>query len=188
MQEAVSGVLITLFFAVALSMDAFSVSLAGGSALKKDVKKTALITGLIFGAFHLAMLYPGWFFGEPLIECIHPFDDWIVIAIFVFFGGKMIFDTFFEKEKHIDLVGIKTLLLLAFATSLDALAVGINYAYLADEIILPSLIIGGTTFLFSFCGVLAGNKLKRIFGNKVQFIGGVLLLLLAAKTIIDMIV
>ncbi|HJJ27890.1 MAG TPA: manganese efflux pump MntP family protein [Methanocorpusculum sp.] len=175
----------TLLIAVALAMDAFSVSLAGGAGLKKDIAKTALAAGLMFGGFQFGMPLLGWAVGEPLTNIINPFGYWVVVGLFFFIGGKMLYDTFFGKEESVNLIGFKTLLLLAIATSIDALAVGISYALLGEAILLPSVIIGAVAFLFSFAGVFAGHKLSRILGNKMQVAGGIILIFLGVKFLIE---
>ena len=175
----------SLIIAVGLAMDAFSVSLAGGAALKENIVKTALIAGGMFGFFQLTMPILGWFIGAPVTQIINPFGYWVVTGLFFFIGGKMIWDSFFGKEKEISLTGWKVLILLAIATSIDALAVGIGYALLREAIIFPSIIIGAVTFVFSFLGVLAGHKLSRILGNKMQIFGGVILILIGVKFLIE---
>lgn len=175
----------TLLISVGLAMDAFSVSLAGGAALRKNVAKTAFAAGLMFGGFQFGMPLVGWLVGKPITEIINPFGYWIVVALFFFIGGKMLYDTFFGKEESVNLIGLKTLLLLAIATSIDALAVGISYALLGEEILLPAVIIGIVTFLFSLGGVFAGHKLSQILGNKMQIVGGVILILIGVKFMIE---
>ena len=175
----------SLIIAVGLAMDAFSVSLAGGAALKENIVKTALIVGGMFGFFQLAMPILGWFIGVPVTQIINPFGYWVVVGLFFFIGGKMIWDSFFRKEEEISFTGWKVLILLAIATSIDALAVGIGYALIGDAILFPSIIIGVVTFIFSFLGVLAGHKLSRVLGNKMQIFGGVILILIGVKFLIE---
>ena len=154
----IPGLISTFAIAVGLAMDAFSVSLAGGAALKKDIAKTALLTGLMFGFFQFAMPVIGWIVGAPVSSIINPFGYWIVVALFFFIGGKMIYDAVKGEEEGVSLIGFKVLTLLAIATSIDALAVGISYGLLGEAILLPSVIIGIVAFAFSFAGVLAGHK------------------------------
>ena len=175
----------SLIIAAGLSMDAFSVSLAGGAALKEKIIKTALITGGMFGFFQFIMPILGWFIGVPVTQIINPFGYWVVVGLFFFIGGKMIWDSFFGEEEGVNLIGWKVLILLAIATSIDALAVGISYALLGEAILFPSIIIGVVTFVFSFLGVLAGHKLSRVLGNKMQIFGGVILILIGVKFLIE---
>ena len=175
----------TFAIAVGLAMDAFSVSLAGGAALKKDIAKTALLTGLMFGFFQFAMPVLGWIVGAPISSLINPFGYWIVVALFFFIGGKMIYDAVNGEEEGVSLIGFKVLTLLAVATSIDALAVGISYGLLGEAILLPSVIIGVVAFAFSFAGVLAGHKLSRLLGSKMEIFGGVILILIGVKFLLD---
>ena len=166
-----TSLLSTFFIAVGLAMDAFSVSLAGGAVLKKDVFRTALVAGLLFGFFQFAM---------PLIGYV------IVFFLFLFVGGKMIYDAVFGSEEcGIDLTGWKVLLLLAVATSIDALAVGVSYALLGEEILLPAVIIGVVAFGFSAAGVFVGNRLGCVLGNKMEILGGVILVLIGCKFLLE---
>ena len=175
----------TFAIAVGLAMDAFSVSLAGGAALKKDIAKTALLTGLMFGFFQFAMPVLGWIVGAPISSLINPFGYWIVVALFFFIGGKMIYDAVNGEEEGVSLIGFKVLTLLAVATSIDALAVGISYGLLGEAILLPSVIIGVVAFVFSFAGVLAGHKLSSLLGSKMEIFGGVILILIGVKFLLD---
>ena len=181
----ISALVSTFAIAVGLAMDAFSVSLAGGAALKKDIAKTALLTGLMFGFFQFAMPVIGWIVGAPVSSIINPFGYWIVVALFFFIGGKMIYDAVKGEEEGVSLIGFKVLTLLAIATSIDALAVGISYGLLGEAILLPSVIIGIVAFAFSFAGVLAGHKLSDVLGSKMEIFGGVILILIGVKFLLD---
>ncbi len=176
----------TLLIAVGLAMDAFSVSLAGGAGLKKDVLKTALIAGALFGFFQFAMPLIGYVVGVPLTDLITPYGYWIVFFLFVFVGAKMIYDALFgDGECGIDLTGWKVLAVLAVATSIDALAIGVSYALLGQEIFTAAIIIGIVTFAFSAAGVGIGSKLGCVFGNKMEIIGGVILVLIGCKFLLE---
>ena len=176
----------TLFIAVGLAMDAFSVSLAGGAGLKKNMLRTALAAGLLFGFFQFAMPVIGYVIGVPVTNLITPYGYWVVFFLFLFVGGKMIYDAVFgDEECGIDLTGGKVLLILAVATSIDALAVGVSYALLGEEILLPAIIIGVVTFGFSAAGVAAGSKLGCVLGNKMEIIGGIILVLIGCKFLLD---
>ncbi len=171
----------SLVIAVGLAMDSFSVSLAGGAALKENIVKTAVTAGLFFGFFQFAMPLIGWAIGVPITQMIDPFGYWIVVGLFFLIGGKMIWESFSGSEEGISLIGQKVLLLLAVATSIDALAVGMSFALIGEAILLPAVIIGVVAFVFSFFGVLAGHKLSSILGNKMQIFGGVILVLIGIK-------
>lgn len=175
----------TFAIAVGLAMDAFSVSLAGGAALKKDIVKTAVLTGLMFGFFQFAMPVIGWLVGAPISSIINPYGYWIVVALFFFIGGKMIYDAVKGEEDGVSLIGFKVLTLLAIATSIDALAVGISYGLIGEAILLPSIIIGVVAFAFSFAGVLAGHKLSDVLGSKMEIFGGIVLILIGLKFLVE---
>ncbi len=181
-----TSLLSTFFIAVGLAMDAFSVSLAGGAVLKKDVFRTALVAGLLFGFFQFAMPLIGYVIGVPITNLIMPYGYWLVFFLFLFVGGKMIYDAVFGSEEcGIDLTGWKVLLLLAVATSIDALAVGVSYALLGEEILLPAVIIGVVAFGFSAAGVFVGNRLGCVLGNKMEIFGGVILVLIGCKFLLE---
>ena len=175
----------TFAIAVGLAMDAFSVSLAGGAALKKDIAKTAVLMGLMFGFFQFAMPVIGWLVGAPISSIINPYGYWIVVALFFFIGGKMIYDAVKGEEEGVSLIGFKVLTLLAIATSIDALAVGISYGLIGEAILLPSIIIGVVAFAFSFAGVLAGHKLSDVLGSKMEIFGGIVLILIGLKFLVE---
>ena len=175
----------TFAIAVGLAMDAFSVSLAGGAALKKDIAKTAVLTGLMFGFFQFAMPVIGWLVGAPISSIINPYGYWIVVALFFFIGGKMIYDAVKGEEEGVSLIGFKVLTLLAIATSIDALAVGISYGLIGEAILLPSIIIGVVAFAFSVAGVLAGHKLSDVLGSKMEIFGGIVLILIGLKFLVE---
>ncbi len=175
----------SLVIAVGLAMDSFSVSLAGGAALKENIVKTAVTAGLFFGFFQFAMPLIGWAIGVPITQMIDPFGYWIVVGLFFLIGGKMIWESFSGSEEGISLIGQKVLLLLAVATSIDALAVGMSFALIGEAILLPAVIIGVVAFVFSFFGVLAGHKLSSILGNKMQIFGGVILVLIGIKFLLE---
>ena len=181
----IAGLLSTFLVAVGLAMDAFSVSLAGGAALKKDIAKTAVLTAFMFGFFQFAMPVLGWLVGAPISSIIDPYGYWIVVALFFFIGGKMIYDAVKGEEEGVSLIGFKVLTLLAVATSIDALAVGISYGLLGEAILLPSVIIGVVAFAFSFAGVLAGHKLSGVLGSKMEIFGGIILILIGCKFLLD---
>lgn len=178
----------TLLIAIGLAMDAFSVSLAGGSSLKKNIIKTAFFAGLLFGVFQFVMPLAGYVIGVPITSFINPYGYWIVFGLFLFIGGKMIYDALSSDEKGIDLTGWKVLIILAIATSIDALAIGVSYALIGETIFIPAVIIGIVAFVFSFIGVVLGSKLGGILGSKMQIIGGVILIVIGLKLFLENVV
>lgn len=184
-----SAALLSAFFiAVGLAMDAFTVSLAGGGTLKKDILKTALAAGALFGLFQFFMPLLGYLVGVPITEIINPYGYWLVLALFLFIGGKMIYDAFSEGDEGVNLTDWKILTVLAVATSIDALAIGVSYAILGEEIFIPAIIIGVVAFFFSAFGVFAGSKLGGVLGNKMQIVGGIILVLIGLKLFLENVV
>lgn len=148
--------------------------------------KTALVAGCLFGFFQFAMPLIGYVVGVPLTSFITPYGYWIVFFLFLLIGGKMIYDALIGGEEcGIDLTGWKVLAVLAVATNIDALAIGVSYALLGQEIFLAAIIIGVVTFACSIAGVCAGNKLGCVFGNKMEIIGGGILILIGCKFLLE---
>ena len=139
----------------------------------------------MFGFFQFAMPVIGWLVGAPISSIINPYGYWIVVALFFFIGGKMIYDAVKGEEEGVSLIGFKVLTLLAIATSIDALAVGISYGLIGEAILLPSIIIGVVAFAFSFAGVLAGHKLSDVLGSKMEIFGGIVLILIGLKFLVE---
>ena len=189
--------LITLLsISVALSMDAFSVSICKGIATKKFSLKTALLCGLWFGSFQALMPVIGFFLGSQFEHFITNIDHWIAFALLSFIGINMIREALNENEitdvgqqpiadNQGTSTGFKTMLGLAIATSIDALAVGVTFAFLKVNIWFSVMIIGITTFLFSFVGVKIGNVFGSRYSKTAEIIGGVILILLGLKILVE---
>ncbi len=189
--------LITLLsISVALSMDAFSVSICKGLATKKFSLKTALLCGLWFGSFQALMPVIGFFLGSQFEHFITNIDHWIAFALLSFIGINMIREALNENEitdvgqqpiadNQGTSTGFKTMLGLAIATSIDALAVGVTFAFLKVNIWFSVMIIGITTFLFSFVGVKIGNVFGSRYSKTAEIIGGVILILLGLKILVE---
>mgnify|MGYP002547004304 CR=1 FL=1 len=153
-----------LLVAVGLSMDAFAVSVCKGLSVKKLGVKHALIAGAYFGGFQFLMPVIGWFLGSRFEHIITSFDHWIAFGLLAIIGVNMIQESFSKAEELNDDFGVKTMLMMAVATSIDALAVGISMAFLKVSIYLPSFIIGFTTFILSLAGVCFGYRFGKIKG------------------------
>lgn len=185
------AVFIELFLiGVGLSMDAFAVSVCKGLAMKKVNKKQAVIIGLYFGGFQALMPLIGWFLGVRFQKYITSFDHWIAFGLLVFIGGKMILeavrDTEVQEIKEKDPpLDHKEMLVLAVATSIDALAVGITFAFLNTPIIEAIVIIGCTTFLLSILGVVVGNFFGTRYKKKAEIAGGIILVLIGLKILLE---
>lgn len=151
--------------AIALSMDALAVSVSSGMALKRPTASQYLRMSLAFGVFQALMPLTGWLLGNSVRHLIEQWDHWIAFILLVFVGGKLLCETLFEKEDEgsaPDPTAGWTILLLAVATSIDALAVGFSFALLAQPIIFPSIIIGLVCACISFLGMCVGARIGRI--------------------------
>ena len=185
--------IITLLgISVALSMDAFSVSICKGLATKKFSLKIALLCGFWFGLFQALMPIIGYFLGAQFEHLITDFDHWIAFGLLLIIGVNMIRESLSEKEEDCDnscgCTGFKTMLLLAVATSIDALAVGVSFAFLQVNVWKSVLIIGITTFLFSFIVVRIGNIFGSRYSKIAEIAGGIILILLGVKILMEHIV
>lgn len=178
---------------VGLSMDAFAVSICKGLGMSRLNMRQAVVISLFFGGFQALMPLIGWALGSQLADLITPIDHWIAFALLAFVGGKMLWDAFHEddgedgedgeaKDAKLDL---KELLMLAIATSIDALAVGITFAFLQVAIVPSVIIIGVTTFVLSFVGVAVGHFFGARFEKPATIAGGVVLILIGAKILLE---
>lgn len=177
-----------IMIAVALSMDAFAVSMCKGLSVRELKIKHMLITGLYFGGFQGLMPAIGYVLGAQFSSLITKFDHWIAFVLLVIIGGSMIKEALGEAEELNDSFGFKTMLPLAVATSIDALAVGVNFAFLGLDLkgILISVIsIGVITFTLSAIGVKIGNIFGTKYKSKAEIFGGVVLILLGCKILAE---
>jgi len=176
-----------LFIALALSMDAFAVSIASGIAIKKLRIEHALTIAMWFGIFQAVMPLIGWLGGISLRDLLSGFDHWVVFGLLLFIGIKMIWEAFEIDpiEKNSNPLDIRILFTLSLATSLDALATGVSFALLGIPVVMPVIIIGVVTFLISFAGVWIGDKGGHFFGKKVEIIAGIILIAIGIKVLIS---
>lgn len=179
--------LIELFLiAVGLSMDAFAVSVCKGLAMPKCTFKKAAIVGLWFGGFQALMPAIGYVLGAQFQEAIASIDHWIAFVLLALIGGNMIHEALDNDEEEADAsLDVKTMFLLAVATSIDALAIGITFAFLKVSIIPAVCFIGIVTFIISFAGVKIGNVFGASYKNKAEIVGGVILILLGLKILLE---
>ncbi len=174
-----------ILIALALSMDAFAVSMSSGASIKKPKISQALIIALFFGFFQFLMPLIGWFLGNSFKYLIESFDHWVAFFLLLFIGGKMIYESQHIKEGAPFSMTIKTLFILAIATSIDALGAGLSMSFLETSTFIPSLIIGAITFIISLFGVYMGKILGHILESKAEFIGGVILMGIGTKILIE---
>lgn len=174
---------------IGLAMDAFAVSICKGIKMKELKKRNIFIIALFFGGFQMLMPLIGWLLGTQLVDYIREFDHWISFGLLAFIGIKMCIESFKKEdgEKPDDgKLNIKELFLLAIATSIDALAVGIAFAFSDEVKIIPSIsIIGAVTFLICTAGVVIGNKFGAKFKSKAEFLGGLVLTGIGIKLLIE---
>lgn len=181
----------TLLISIGLSMDAFAVSICKGLGMSKLNKKQMLIIALYFGGFQALMPYIGWAVGARFSFYVSQYAHWIAFILLAIIGGKMIHEALTESEDCEDdgikdkKLSLKELLLLAIATSIDALAVGISFAFLNVPIIPSIIIIGLTTFAISLVGVIIGNIFGSKYKNKAEFVGGLILVIIGLKIVLE---
>ncbi|MPM63475.1 putative manganese efflux pump MntP [bioreactor metagenome] len=178
---------ILLLIALSLSMDAFAVSVGMSLSQKNITKIHALKAGGCFGLFQALMPILGYLLGRGVSVYIARFDHWVAFAVLVAIGIKMIIDSSRgpDGSKNADVFGIKALLVMGVATSIDALAVGIGFALLNVNIVLSALTIGVVTFILSAMGVLAGRKFGPLFEKRASIIGGIVLIGIGLKILLE---
>lgn len=176
---------------VGLSMDAFAVAICKGLNMRKLDKVQTLVIALFFGGFQALMPFLGWLLGKQFESYITSFDHWIAFVLLAFIGGKMIWDVFKGDDKDEACceegsgLNIKELFVLAIATSIDALAVGISFAFLQVNIGFAITLIGCTTFVLSAAGVFVGHKFGAKYEDKATVVGGVILILIGLKILLE---
>ena len=174
---------------VGLSMDAFAVSICKGLSMKKIKKRDVFIIALFFGGFQALMPFIGWFLGKGFESYITSIDHWIAFILLGIIGGKMLIDGIKaedDEETGEFKLDLKELFLLAIATSIDALAVGVSFAALENvNIAFAATAICSITFMFSIVGVLIGKKFGNILNNKAQLVGGLILVGIGVKIFVE---
>lgn len=172
--------------AVGLSMDAFAVSICKGLSIRALMPRHAVIVGLWFGAFQALMPLIGWLLGASFADKIAAVDHWIAFILLSLIGGNMIKEALGKDEEDCDpSLAPMTMLLLAVATSIDALAVGVTFAFLRVEILPAIALIGVCTFIISAAGVKVGNVFGTRYKSKAELFGGVVLVLIGLKILLE---
>lgn len=196
------GLLSIIMTAIGLSMDAVAVAMAKGMTLKKDIFKNAIRIGIFFGVFQGGMPLIGWWAGRYFENSIKSFDHWIAFVLLGAIGGKMIYESIKgEKEENLSEVAQevsvdnviedneslsnKSLIILAIATSIDALAVGVSFAFLSVNIVPAVLIIGLTTFVLCVLAVVIGKKIGGVLQKYAEIVGGIILILIGLNILIQ---
>lgn len=175
-----------ILISIGLAMDAFAVAICKGLSMKKMSIKKAIIIGLYFGVFQALMPIIGYFFGATFQNIVTAIDHWIVFVLLSFIGGKMIKESLSCKRGNYNAsVDLKAMLVLAIATSIDALAVGITFAFLNVNILLAISSIGIITFMLSIIGVKIGNSFGAKYESKAELAGGIILVLIGIKILFE---
>ena len=179
------SILDLFILAVGLSMDAFAVSVCKGLSLGKIKPKHMCIAGAWFGGFQALMPLIGYFLGSFFAEMIERYDHWVAFVLLAIIGGNMIKESFGKDEKVDSSMDVKSMLLLAIATSIDALAVGVTFAFLQVQIVPAVSFIGVITFIFSAVGVKIGSLFGTKYKSKAELFGGIVLVLIGIKILLE---
>ena len=180
------GITELIILAVGLSMDAFAVSICKGLSVRKLEIKHMALAGIWFGGFQALMPLIGYLLGSTFASYVQKFDHWIALILLAFIGLSMIKEAFGEDEEEVgDSFGAKTMFLMAVATSIDALAVGVTFAFLNVNVIFAVFTIGITTFIFSAAGIKIGNVFGLRLKSKAELAGGAILVLLGLKIFVE---
>lgn len=179
------GFLELLVIAVGLSMDAFAVSICKGLSMQKMSYKNAIIAGCFFGGFQALMPVIGYLLGVQFKDYITSIDHWIAFSLLVIIGVKMIIEARKTCPVPDASFSLKSMTTMAIATSIDALAIGVSFAFLKVNIISAASIIGVTTFAFSFLGVKIGHVFGAKFESKAEFAGGFILIAMGIKILVN---
>lgn len=173
--------------ALGLAADAFAVSVASGVTIRQLRIGHALKIAAFFGSFQAIMPLVGWLAGLSLAYLISGLDHWIAFGLLAFIGSKMVYESvrMGSRERTPDPLNVYVLLMLSVATSIDALAVGISFAFLSVTIITPVIVIGAVTFGLSFLGVYVGDRLGHFFERRIETVGGLILIGIGAKILIE---
>lgn len=186
MGDVFMDLLTLLTLAVGLAMDAFAVSICKGLAMREKVLKKGIIVGLWFGGFQALMPTIGFFLGTQFKDQITSIDHWIAFVLLGLIGINMVKEALSNDEEQADdSIAVKEMFMLAVATSIDALAVGITFAFLNVHIVSAASMIGVCTFLISFAGVKIGNIFGTKYKSKAELAGGIILILLGFKILFE---
>ncbi len=178
-----------LFISLSLSVDCFAVSLGVCVSMPCSRYSRIFRTALTFGIFQAVMPVIGWLAGRSVVEYVAPFDHWIVLVLLGIIGGKMIWEGIRGEDETngtaIDITRGFTLLILAFATSIDALAVGLSFAFLKTNILIPVILIGAVAFGATHAGFYLGRKAGRLMGERAKIFGGIVLIAIGVRVVVS---
>lgn len=185
------GIVELFLIAVGLSMDAFAVSVCKGLGMKRINFKVAVMLALFFGGFQALMPVIGWALGSQFLWLISPIDHWIAFILLAIIGGKMLWVAFHDDEEDSDdssdanVIDLGEYLMLAIATSIDALAMGISFAALSVNIVAAASFIGVITFVLTVAGVAVGHFFGARYEKPATIVGGVVLILIGLKVLLE---
>ena len=180
------GIIEIFLIGIGLAMDAFAVSICKGLAMKKMNWKKAMIIGLYFGIFQGVMPVIGYLLGSTFAGLVESIDHWIAFFLLGTIGTNMLIESFSkDKENSNDSVDVKTMIILSIATSIDALAIGISFAFLEVNVFFAAFVITIITFILSVIGVKVGNVFGDKYESKAEFVGGAILILLGIKILLE---
>ncbi len=180
------GIVELFILAVGLAMDAFAVSVCKGLSIRTLKLRQALVVGLWFGLFQALMPLAGWLLGSAFAEMVESVDHWIAFVLLSIIGGNMVREGLSKDEEELDdSLAFGIMLMLAVATSIDALAVGISFAFLKVDIVLAVSFIGVVTFAISAVGVKIGNLFGARYKSKAELLGGLVLILIGFKILLE---
>ena len=180
------GIFEIILISIGLAMDAFAVSICKGLSMKKLSYKNSIIIALYFGIFQGIMPIIGYLLGTTFSGFVENTDHWIIFLLLLIIGINMIKESIRSEEENTDdSIDIKTMLMLGVATSIDALAVGITFAFFKTNVLLSALLIGIITFVLSLVGVKIGNKFGDKYKNKAKLFGGAILILIGIKILME---
>jgi len=172
--------------AVGLAMDAFAVSVSAGVYERSEKLLTSLKLAIVFGGFQGGMCLAGWFAGREFSALISDYDHWVAFILLLVIGLKMFYEGVYGEEgKKFDLTAPSILIFLGVATSIDALAAGLSFAFFDMNILFPAFVIGAVTFGMSFAGVHLGGRFGEMIGKRAEIIGGCILIILGIKILIE---
>ncbi|HII03041.1 TPA: manganese efflux pump MntP family protein [Methanosarcinaceae archaeon] len=178
--------LTNFLLALGLAMDAFAVSVSSGSTVRPFRLNDALKMAVFFGGFQAFMPVLGWVGGSAVSGFLSEYAPWIAFSLLAFIGGKMIHEALYgDPDGKVSSLSYSVLFLLAVATSIDALAVGISFAFLDTPILEPVIIIGCVTFFMSFWGAILGHRIGHFFESEVEILGGLILIALGVKILAE---
>jgi putative Mn2+ efflux pump MntP len=177
-----------IIIALGLSADCFAVAVSGGATQPKFSILKMCRLALVFGFFQFIMTVIGWFLGNTVVDLIASFDHWIAFALLLIIGGRMIWESFSKSDDQKEATDITrgiTVVTLAIATSIDALAVGLSMSFLKINIIYPGSIIGITAFILTAIGFWLGKKISVILGKRAQLVGGIILIAIGVRILLE---